>query len=492
MHQLLRVGIERAALGLIDRGAGLADQLIERRIVPMGLVPGRIGRIEQREDRVGRRLHVVESDVERALFPDLIQVGAVRHGLHIDIESRRLRHLTHGDRQLGPDRRLVGRDQGRGETVRIPGLGKQLLRLGDVGLGQRLIGVEAIGAAERRIIAGRAIALDDEIDQGRPVDAERQRLADPHIVERLLIAAEDDVAELAGRDAQRPDAVGALEPGIFGRLHADHQIRIARDQRRALGRAVRIDQHFDPVEIGPILVVIGLVAHDGDEPFGLERDQLERAGADRLLIQAGQPGLGDRGRNDLGIGIGERDRQVGEGCRQLEKDRRLVLRRHLGDRADILQRRRGGLRIEDRLEARNHVVGGTRAAVMEHEPVAQLERPFGQIGRIGPGMGQIRFRRHIGAQAGQAAVEQLGHQILAIDPGLQRIELGDRLIDADAQGAAALRHGGQRTAHRQAEGAEGGRPRDETPPIDLCELEHASGPYRFVSVVRTASLRNRG
>ena len=72
------------------------------------------------------------------------------------------------------------------------------------------VGVETVGRVERRVVARRAVALGHEIDHHRAIDRERQRLPHTHVVERLLVAAHVDVAELAGRHAQRLHAACLL------------------------------------------------------------------------------------------------------------------------------------------------------------------------------------------------------------------------------------------------------------------------------------------
>ena len=93
------------------------------------------------------------------------------------LEAGGLGHLAQGDRELGALARPVGGDQRRLEPLRIAGFGEQGLGLGDIGLLRREFGVEAIGRAERRVVAGRAEALGDEIDHGGAIDSQGQRLA---------------------------------------------------------------------------------------------------------------------------------------------------------------------------------------------------------------------------------------------------------------------------------------------------------------------------
>ena len=42
MHQLLHLGIHRRALVVVGLGAGLEKELVEARILPEGVVPGRV------------------------------------------------------------------------------------------------------------------------------------------------------------------------------------------------------------------------------------------------------------------------------------------------------------------------------------------------------------------------------------------------------------------------------------------------------------------
>src|SRR4029453_19460687 len=82
-------------------------------------------------------------------------------------------------------------------------------------------------------------------------------------------------------------------------------------------------------------------------------------------------------------------------------------------------------------------------------PLAQHEGPLCEVWRVGPRFRQVRLGRHVGLEPRQRRIQQLGDEVLRIDPRQQWIELGHRLIDADAQGAAAFGRGARR--------AEGGR-----------------------------------
>ena len=121
---------------------------------------------------------------------------------------------------------------------------------------------------------------------GLAVERQRDRLAQLRIVEGRRGAVDDQAA--AG--------VPAIDPAFdFGRLALDllHQrgrhkagpgaVEFLGAERQDPGRGVADDRVFDAVEIGPArLPVIG-VAGQHDPLVRLELDELERAGADRML-----------------------------------------------------------------------------------------------------------------------------------------------------------------------------------------------------------------
>jgi hypothetical protein len=299
-----------------------------------------------------------------------------------------------------------------------------------------------IGAVHRRIVAGRAVAAGDEPDNRRAVDRQRQRLAHPHIAERLLVAAHVQVQELAGRRAQRHHALAACEARIFRGGGAHHQVGVARDQRRGFGGVVGIDHYLHAIEIGARRIVEIRVALHHHAPVGFVGNELERSGADGALGELVQIALRDGGRDDLRIRVSQRHREVRVRCRQLEHRGVVVLGHDLGDRADIGAPWRGGLRVEDRGERGGDVLRRAGRAVVEAHAPMQFEAPFRQIGIGGPGCREIRLGRHLRAEAREAAVEQLGHQIFRVYPRAQRIEHTDGLVDRNPQHAAAARRCG--------------------------------------------------
>jgi hypothetical protein len=144
------------------------------------------------------------------------------------------------------------------------------------------------------------------------------------------------------------------------RIGVGHEIGVTRDQCRGLGGRIGVDDNLDAVDVGSRRFVIGGVALDHDLSVGLEGDELERPGAVRHLRELAEITCDDGRRNNLGVGVGQCGRQVGVGRGELEHDFPVVLRRHLGDGPDIGACGRSCLRIEDRLEARHHVLGGAR------------------------------------------------------------------------------------------------------------------------------------
>ena len=97
------------------------------------------------------------------------------------------------------------------------GLGQQRLRLGDV-LAEGGAGVVAGDVGREHDLGGGELALEDLVGQRRPVDRQRQRLADLHVVGRRVgRVAGDEAGAGAGEDlqqgAQRRVGLGAVEVG---------------------------------------------------------------------------------------------------------------------------------------------------------------------------------------------------------------------------------------------------------------------------------------
>ena len=361
----------------------------------------------------------------------------MRHRLDFDPEARGLPHLAQRNRHLRAHRRTVGRDQLHVDAIRIAGGSEQRLRLHQIGLLQRHVAVVAIGGIERCVVPRRSETLGDKLDHLAAIDAQRHRLPHARIVERLLVTAEIDIAELTGRCPQPLDTRRLGQARELRRRRRQDQVGIAGDQRRAFRGRIGIDEDLDPIEVRTTAVVIRVIALHDNLPFRLVRHQLERTGADRLAIESLQAGLDHGGRDDLRVGIRERHRQVGERRRQVEDHGVIVLRAHLGDRPDVLSCRRRGLWIEDRLERRHDIVGVARAAVVEYEPLAEHERPFGEVRGARPRGGQIGLRGHVVAEPRQRGIQQLGDQVLGSHANRHRIELADRLIDAHPERSAA-------------------------------------------------------
>ena len=286
-----------------------------------------------------------------------------------------------------------------------------------------------VGGAQRRVIAWRAVAAGDEAHGCLAIHHQGQGLADAHVVERLLVASEVDVQELAGWGAQRLDAIGLGEALIFARRGREQQIDFTGDHCGRFGGAVRIDQQLDPVEVGPRRIVISGVTFDDDPAVGLVRRQLEWTGAVRSGRKAREVAGDDLGRNDTRVEIGECHRQVGIGACERELDGQGIDRGDLLDRADIGAAGRSGLRIEDRVDGGDDIVGGQRRTVMKRHARAQLEGPLGQR-RVGlPGHREVRLDGHVRLQPGEVGVEQFGDEIFRVHARQHRMDDRCGLVD---------------------------------------------------------------
>ena len=131
-----------------------------------------------------------------------------------------------------------------------------------------------------------AFALGNDVEKCLAVESERHRAPQIRIVEGRLLAVDDQIgADAAGR--QIADRVGPLVLQIMAQRYrqgaGEGQFEFPGDEGEQCGRAGADDRILDAVEIGQAVLPITGVARDLDVFVGLELDEFERAGADRML-----------------------------------------------------------------------------------------------------------------------------------------------------------------------------------------------------------------
>ena len=177
----------------------------------------------------------------------------------------------------------------------------------------------------------------------------------------------------------------------FGR---ERHVELAGDEAEDRGRAVRDDGEFDAVEMRQALLEVVRVLRELDRFVGLELDELERAGADRLGAHVAR-------RDVAGI-----DRRIAGGeQRQQRRLRPLQIERGLeiavgGDVVDLIVPGLARVLAELLLRlAHQHVEGafdvgrGERLAVMPFDALAQLEGQGLVVAAPGPALREIRDDR---------------------------------------------------------------------------------------------------
>ena len=177
-------------------------------------------------------------------------------------------------------------------------------------------------------------------------------------------------------------------------LGRKRHVELAGDEGENRGRAIRDDGELDAVEMRQALFPVVRVARQLDQFVGLELDELERAGADRM-------GAHFRRRDVAGI-----DRRVAGGeqrqqrrLRPLQVERGLVVAvgRDVDDLvvpglarvlAEFL-RRLAHQHVEGALD----VGGGERLAVVPFHALPQLEGQRLLVGAPGPALRELRHDR---------------------------------------------------------------------------------------------------
>ena len=171
-------------------------------------------------------------------------------------------------------------------------------------------------------------------------------------------------------------------------------VELAGDKGEDRRRAVRNDREVDAVEIGQPRLPVIRVADQLDVLVGLVFDELEGAGADRMLAHLGR---GDVAGIDRRLAGGEQQQK--RRLRPLQMENRLVVA--LGGHVRQIEVPGPAVvdpelvlaLVEQQVPGAFDVGGGERLAVMPFDALAQLEREFGAVFAPRPARRQFRHDR---------------------------------------------------------------------------------------------------
>src|SRR5262249_12782652 len=103
-------------------------------------------------------------------------------------------------------------------------------------------------------------------------------------------------------------------------------IELPGNKRQVRSRRLLDDRVFDPVEIRPVFLPVIRVAGDFNAVIGLELDELERAGADRMLAHLRRRAMTGIDRREP---AGKQHRESGLWPLQFEGDLVITVRRYV-------------------------------------------------------------------------------------------------------------------------------------------------------------------
>ena len=159
---------------------------------------------------------------------------------------------------------------------------------------------------------------------GLTVDRHRERLADPLVLEVVVVQRDADVGEgVAGAlvEAVTKSALGFLD---LRRRDRVHDVQVARRERGVPGFDVGEDLEGQLVGLAVVGTRQGVVAHEGDLDVVLPGAlDLVRAVADRRLVagvEVGEAGLGHREE----AGVADDGREARERARELDGEGQVV------------------------------------------------------------------------------------------------------------------------------------------------------------------------
>ena len=397
-HEGQCLGVEHAALLGVRLHFRPVQQLVGLRIGPVRAVGehgtradgARVHGAVYTDHRIGQVVEVVGGGVEI-----VVGVGAFQPARHVlladgDLDSGLAERLLHILAEPGPlltvGQGVVHEFEAHAVGVLfVPGVIEDLVGPGHAIrhlVGPHLVGVEARRREVRahRPGSGLAVAEPDIVDDELTVQRIGNSLANPLVVEGLVLGVEqqlrhrrDHLVALGGDGQVR---VGG-EPLRVIEGHRAHgrEVRLALLQRRCTRRRVGDEARNDSVQVWlTLLPVVGVPVQTNVLTL-LPFDELERAGAYRLIgvrvgaqVAVAENVLGD----DRRLVAGESHHHVGGGFRELEHDGVIIRRLYLGHREEGVRTARVGHlgHLHDR---ELHVRRCEWRTVMEDHALSQLE-----------------------------------------------------------------------------------------------------------------------
>ena len=228
-----------------------------------------------------------------ALF-HLREVGGARLRMHLHLHPDLRPHAGQGDADfLVVDVAVVRAVQRHFEAAGVAGLGHQLLRRGHV-VGVTLLDLGVVERGQRRrchAAGGHALVVHQLELHRLDVDRLVQRLAHPHILERVFVAGHVGVQQLVAAlvHADEDDAVlgpvdnlhaaGGAQPGDVARCGVEHEVDLAGDERGQAGGVVADRGVHHILHIAFDFSPVVRVALEGGFDARLAADQHVRPGA---------------------------------------------------------------------------------------------------------------------------------------------------------------------------------------------------------------------
>ena len=230
-------------------------------------------------------------------------------------------------------------------------------------------------------------------------------------------------------------------------------VDLAGAQRAGAGGGVGNEQVLHRVEVGRIGLPVIRVAADHGGHARLELLQPVAAGADAGLPVQAAVGVGGA---DAQVVVADQVGEVGVAALQGHHHHVLAVRLHILDGLDDADGGRAAVLAAVVIERGDHVRGGEAPAVVELDPLAQLEGPHGGVGRGLPALRELAAQRAVGADLGEVVAQLPGADVDHVGVvDLARIQCvaggaaGERLPEGAAAG------GGLRGGEHGAGGGDG-------------------------------------
>ena len=182
--------------------------------------------------------------------------------------------------------------------------------------------------------------------------------------------------------------IAAHRPDHIGRERGQGHVTAALAQLQGASSGVGHDGEPDTLNVGEALrVPVSRIALEDDFAVRLQAHETKRAGADRLLTEAGGAAIG----NDTESAIGKIPQQACKGLFEMEDDGEIIGRINALHILISRGTRAADGAVEHGINRPLHVARGQRAAVVEADARAQMKN-------VGQRIGNLPACRHAGLQ----------------------------------------------------------------------------------------------